>query len=64
MSKNVLNPLHLNYEWKSNKRIRVRYRGTNMVWVNLPKPTDEGMLPYDKLNWNVLRYEYQIGGGE
>ena len=61
MSKNVL---QLNYEWKSNKRIRVRYRGTNMVWVNLPKPTDDGMLPYDKLNWNVLKYEYQIGGGE
>jgi hypothetical protein len=35
MSKSVL---QLNYDWKSNKRIRVRYRGTDMIWVNIPKP--------------------------
>jgi hypothetical protein len=50
----------LHNNWHKGVQLVVRYRGTNLDWVDVPKPTAEGLVGYDTLNWDTKTYDYKI----
>lgn len=46
--------------WELGRSIQVRYKFSDLEWVDIPKKGDEGMLGYDVLSWDTNTYEYEM----
>jgi hypothetical protein len=52
--------LELTNAWISGKQIKVKYRFTDLDWVNIPLYGSDGIQDLESINWDIDKFEYKI----
>jgi hypothetical protein len=46
--------------WISGKQIKVKYKFTDLDWVNFPLYSSDGIQDLESINWDIDKFEYTI----
>jgi|AJXC01.1.fsa_nt_gi hypothetical protein len=52
--------LELTNAWIDGKQIKVKYRFTDLDWVNIPLYGSDGIQDLESINWDIDKFEYKI----
>ena len=52
--------VELTNAWISGKQIKVKYKFTDLDWVNFPLYSSDGIQDLESINWDIDKFEYTI----